>query len=131
MERVVKIHEREETEEWPSFCDEGGYLLTEKFVEEEFLHPILEILQASGWGNGAIPKGLAMRSSHRCFRLLRKGASITVTNKGVKEMTINFVCCWDKYEMKRGKQPSFDMIQHYMDGNNTTHPLQICYSSSV
>ena len=130
LERVVEIHEREETEECPAFCDEKGYLLTEKFVEDEFLHPILEGLQASGWCNGVIPKGLAVRSSHRCFRSLRRGANITATNKGVKETTINFVHRWDKYETKRGRQPGFDMIQHYADGINT-RPLQICYSSSV
>ena len=88
LERVVEIHEREETEECPVFCDEKGYLLMEKFVEEEFLHPILESLQASGWGNGAIPKGLAMRSSYRCFPSFRRGANITTTNEGVKETTI-------------------------------------------
>ena len=81
LERVVEIHdEREETEECPAFCDKGGYLLMEKFVEEEFLHPILESLQASGWGtNGAIPKGLAVRrSSHHhcsCFRSLSQERS--------------------------------------------------------
>ena len=36
----------------PCVCDEEGFLLTEKYVEEEFLHPILESMQASGWGNG-------------------------------------------------------------------------------
>ena len=130
LERVVEIHEKERKEECPAFCDEEGFLLTEKFVEEEFLHPILESMQASGWGNGTVPKGLVVRSLYRCFRSLRRGANITATNKGVKETTINFVHRWDKYETKRGRQPGFDMIQHYADGINT-RPLQICYSSSV
>ena len=47
LERVGEILEREETEECPAFCDEGGYLLMGKFLEEEFLHPILESLQGS------------------------------------------------------------------------------------
>ena len=130
LERVAEIHVKEKKEECPAFCDEEGYLLTEKFVEDEFLHPILEDLQSSGWGNGAIPKGLTVRSLYRCYRSLRRGADITATNNGVKEPTINFVHRWDKYENKRGKQPGFDMIQHYADGINT-RPLQICYTSSV
>jgi len=30
--------------------------LTEKIVEEEFLHPILEELQSKRWDNNAIPE---------------------------------------------------------------------------
>ena len=126
LERVAAIHVKERKEECPAFCDEEGYLLTEKFVEDEFLHPILEDMQNSGWGNGAIPKGLAVRSLYRCYRSLRRGADITATNNGVKDTTFNFVHRWDKYETKRGKQPGFDMIQRI-----NTRPLQICYTSSV
>ena len=41
-------------------------------------------------------------------------------------MITNLGHCWDNDEMKRGRQPGFDMIQHY-----AIRPLQICYSSSA
>jgi hypothetical protein len=130
LEKVAEILSEEKKEECPAFCDKEGFQLTERFVEDEFLHPILESLQSSNWGNGAISKGLSVRTSYRCFRSLRRGANITATNKGVSESTINFVHRWNKFELKRGRQPGFDMIQHYADGVNT-RPLQISYSSSV
>ena len=56
MERVANIHEEERTGSCPAFCDEKGFSLTEKLVEEEFLHPILEELQSKRWDNNAIPE---------------------------------------------------------------------------
>jgi len=57
MERVASIHEEERTgRSCPAFCDEEGFSLTGKIVEEEFLHPILEELQSKGWDNKAIPE---------------------------------------------------------------------------
>lgn len=49
LEGVAAIHELEESENCPAFCYEDGYQLTENFVEDSVLHPILEDLQKSGW----------------------------------------------------------------------------------
>jgi len=130
LERVVGIHELENKEECPAFCDEEGYLLTERFVEDEFLHPILIHLQTSGWEGGSIPKGVDVKTFYRCYRSLRRGADITAANNGVSKTTIDFVHRWDKFENNRGSQPGFNMMEHYADGINT-RPLQISYTSSV
>jgi len=106
MERVANIHEEEKTESCPAFCNEVGFLLTEKFLEKEFLHPILEELQSKGWDNNAIPKGIEVRKLYRCTRSCRRGADITATNMEVGETVINFVHRWDKYEQKGGRQPA-------------------------
>jgi len=100
LERVASIHEVEKTESCPAFCDEEGFSLTEKFVEDEFLHPILEELQSTGWGNNAIPKGIEVRKLYRCARSFRRGADITATNMEVGETVMNFVHRWDKYVRK-------------------------------
>ena len=107
LERVAEIHCREKSENCPAFCDEDGYQLTENFVEESLLHPLLEDLQRTAWNSGAIPKGIDVRRSYRCFRSFRRGAEITANNTGVSETVINFVHRWSKYEKKRGKQPGF------------------------
>ena len=131
LERVAAIHELdEESENCPAFCYEDGYQLTEKFMEDSVLHPILEDLQKSGWNSSAIPKGVAIRKFYRCFRSFRRGAEITANNAGLSEMIIKFVHRWDKYEKKRGKQPGFNMLEHYADGINT-RPLQLAFTSSV
>jgi len=43
---------------------------------------------------------------------------------------LSFAVRWDKYEQKGGRQPDFDMIQHYADGINT-RPLQLRYTLNV
>ena len=130
LERVAAIHELEESENCPAFCYEDGYQLTEKFMEDSVLHPILEDLQKSGWNSSTIPKGVAIRKFYRCFRSFRRGAEITANNAGLSEMIIKFVHRWDKYEKKRGKQPGFNMLEHYADGINT-RPLQLAFTSIV
>jgi len=42
-----------------------------------------------------------------------------------------FVHYLDKYDRKGGRQPCFDMIQHYVDGINTSYPLQLHYTWNV
>jgi hypothetical protein len=130
LERVAEIHCIEKTENCPAFCDEEGYQLTESLVEESLLHPLLEDLQRSGWNSGSIPRGIDVRKSYRCFRSFRRGSEITANNVGVSETVINFVHRWSKYEKKRGKQPGFNMLEHYADGVNT-RPLQLKFTASV
>ena len=130
LERVAAIHELEKSENCPAFCFEDGYQMTERFVEDAVLHPILEDLQATGWNNGAVPKGVSVRKFYRCFRSFRRGAEVTANNLELSDTIIKFVHRWDKYEKKRGKQPGFNMLEHYADGINT-RPLQLAFTSSV
>ena len=130
LERVAAIHELEKLENCPAFCFKDGYQMTETFGEDSVLHPILEDLQNTGWNNGAVPKGVSVRKSYRCFRSFRQGAEVTANNLELSDTIIKFVHRWDKYEKKRGKQPGFNMLEHYADGINT-RPLQLAFTSSV
>jgi hypothetical protein len=130
LERVVDILRSEKLENSPAFCFEDGYQFTEKFVEETVLHPILEDLQRTGWNHGAIPKGIDVKQVYRCSRSFRRGAEISAKNAQVSDAIISFIHRWGKYEKKRGKQPGFNMLEHYADGINT-RPLQLVFTSSV
>ena len=131
LERVAAIHELDKSENCPAFCFEDGYQMTEKFVEDSVLHPILEELQNTGWNNGAVPKGVSVRKFYQCSQSLRRGAEVTANNLELSDTIIKFVHDrWDKYEKKRGKQPGFNMLDHYADGINTC-PLQLAFTSSV
>ena len=66
-----------------------------------------------------------------CFPMsFRRGAEVTPNNLELSDTIIKFVHRWDKYEKKRGKQPGFNMLEHYADGINT-RPLQLAFTSSV
>ena len=76
-------------------------------------------------------KGVLVRKFYQCSQSLRRGAEVTANNLELSDTIIKFVHDrWDKYEKKRGKQPGFNMLEHYADGINT-RPLQLAFTSSV
>ena len=129
LERLAHLLDQEERTNCPAFCDEEGYQLTPRCMEDVF-HPILERMQLNPKYAEEIPPGLDVRKWWRADRSMRRGAEIEALNAGIGDTTINFVHHWGRIEKNRGAEPGFDMLEHYVSGVKTRY-LQIKFSASL
>ena len=104
------------------FCDEEDYQLSSSDIEQVF-HPILEELQGHEgpmW-LGVIPTGIRVRDYYICSHSFCHRAECKVLDNEVDSLVINFVHHCSCFEMSKGKQPGFAMMEHYMSGSNTQY----------
>ena len=130
LERVSLILRSENKRRCPAFCDEEGYSMREKDVEE-VMHPYLEEIQEEGGSNGGIiDPSVDVRDKFRCTRSFRRGSETTALSRDISPTTIKFIHRWSQFERKKGHLPGFDMFEHYAEGEST-RPMQLRFSAGV
>lgn len=131
IELAATVVKSERKTKCPLFCDRDGYILSSSHIED-VLHPILEELQQEQDPDlkNLIPNGLNVREKFRCYRSFRRGASSQATDNNVKEQTITLVNRWHSFESGKGKEPTFDMLNHYIAGADT-RKRQLSFSASL
>ena len=94
--------------------------------------PILEDIRIHRDRNlsKSIPIDLYVQEHYRCSRSFRKSAENQVLDNGVKKNVINFFHWWSEYKVGKGKQPGFNMLDHYASGANTRY-LQLSFVKSL
>ena len=115
----------------PAFCDKDGYQLSASDIEQVF-HPILEELQSQGgptW-SGIIPRGIRVWDHYRCSRSFPHGAESKALDISVDPAVIKFVHRWSCFEKNKGKQPGFDMMEHYASSSNTWY-MQLSFGEGI
>ena len=131
LERLAALLRAEGKSLCPAFCDDEGYQLSSSHIERVF-HPILEELQGREGPllSGLIPAGIKVRDHYRCSRSFRRGAESEALDNGVDPLVINFVHRWSRFEKSKGKQPGFDMMEHYASGSNTRY-MQLSFGEGI
>ena len=129
LERVVRQLQNEGKHFCPAFCDDEGYMLTSIAIESVF-HPILEDMQGMDRFREDIPRNKDVRDYFRTFRSFRRGAENEALAQEVDELIIDFVHRWNRYEQNRGKEPGFNMMEHYASGYANRYN-QIFFSASI
>ena len=94
------------------------------------MHPIIIALQGTPGQEQMLPVGIDAETFYRCERSFRREAENTALVRKVRKETIEFVHRWRSFETNKGKQPGFDMLRHYADGEST-RPLQLAFTSAV
>ena len=94
------------------------------------MHPILKELQGSEGLEAILPEGVDVEEKYMCYRSFRRGAASTAHNEGVPESTIMLVHRWSRFEANEGKQPGFNMMEHYV-AEFALRKKQLSFSMSV
>ena len=99
---------------------------------ESVFRPILEYIriQRDRKLADSIPRGLNFQEHYQCNCSFRRGAENQALENGVKENEIDFFHRWLEYEVIKGKQPVFNMLEHYTAGTNTCYP-QLSFVKSL
>ena len=129
LEQVVNILRVENLKNCPAFCDEKGYLLSVDSIED-VMHPVLKELQGTRGLEAILPEGISVEEKYKCYRSFRRGAASTAHNEGVPDSTITLVHRWSRFEASEGKQPGFNMMEHYV-AEFALRKKQLSFSTSV
>ena len=97
---------------------------------EEVMHPILKDLQGKEGLEAILPEGIKVEEKYKCYRSFRRGAASTAHNEGVPDSTITLVHRWSRFEAKEGKQPGFNMMEHFV-AEFALRKKQLSFSKSV
>ena len=129
LERLVILLKSEKRTNCPAFCDEEGYLLQASTLEG-VIHPILREMQGTKQHRDEIPSTLDVTIWYRLARSCRRGAENTALDQGMSETVVNFVHRWSKFERNKGRQPGFNMMEHYAAGSKTRY-MQLQFSECL
>ena len=122
LEILVALLKVEGRTNFPEFCDEEGYMLSESSIESVF-HPILEEIKdhRDRILSESIPSGLDAKDHYQCNHYFSRVAENQALENGLENSVINFVHRWLKFEVSKGKQPGLNMLENYVLVSNTRY----------
>jgi len=112
MEALVAIRASEGRYNGPAFCDKDGGVARFCDFKATFIE-MLERVQARH--PDVFAPGERISKTHGISWSLRKGSNTEAKAANVLQPDIDAMNCWQKVEQAAGRQPSFNMHEHYLE----------------
>jgi len=127
MEALFAIRAAEGRYNGPAFCDEDGGVARSRDFEATFIE-MLERVQARR--PDVFAPGERISKTHGISRSLWKGSNTEAKAANISQPDIDAMNRWRKVERAAGRQPSFNMHEHYSEVRMMLRTL-LCYPQAL